>query len=88
MLLKNSAGALPLDPSALRSIAVIGPHANYSQGLAGDYYGDWVCPNFSFDCLPTIAAAVKTVLQGSSASVAVAAGVSVTGDSTRFLLNK
>ena len=38
VLLKND-GILPLDPSALKSVAVIGPNANSHRALWGNYYG-------------------------------------------------
>ncbi len=38
VLLKNNGNVLPLSASAKRTIAVVGPEANYSYGLVGDYY--------------------------------------------------
>jgi xylan 1,4-beta-xylosidase len=84
VLLKNDAGALPLDAAALSSVAVVGPHANYGRGLLGDFYGDDACPGGPTDasCVPTIAAALEQALQGTSASVLVAPGVSIVGNDT------
>ncbi|MEW5872278.1 MAG: glycoside hydrolase family 3 C-terminal domain-containing protein [Chloroflexota bacterium] len=39
VLLKNEGGLLPLDPQATQSIAVIGPNANETLVLSGNYYG-------------------------------------------------
>eukprot|EP00440_Ansanella_granifera_P058946 gb/GFBE01063890.1/.p1 GENE.gb/GFBE01063890.1/~~gb/GFBE01063890.1/.p1 ORF type:complete len:787 (+),score=165.40 gb/GFBE01063890.1/:1-2361(+) len=41
-LLKNVAGALPLDAAKLRTVAVLGPNTNISQKMAG-YYGGNNC---------------------------------------------
>ncbi|KAL8097526.1 hypothetical protein AgCh_030594 [Apium graveolens] len=39
VLLKNSRGSLPLSPTATKSIAVIGPNANVTTTMIGDYAG-------------------------------------------------
>ncbi|XP_052205220.1 beta-xylosidase/alpha-L-arabinofuranosidase 2-like isoform X2 [Diospyros lotus] len=39
VLLKNSAGSLPLSPSAIKSLAVIGPNANATLDMIGNYEG-------------------------------------------------
>uniref|UniRef100_A0A0E0R741 Fibronectin type III-like domain-containing protein n=1 Tax=Oryza rufipogon TaxID=4529 RepID=A0A0E0R741_ORYRU len=39
VLLKNDAGALPLDRATVRSAAVIGPNANDPAALNGNYFG-------------------------------------------------
>ncbi|XP_052137318.1 probable beta-D-xylosidase 7 [Oryza glaberrima] len=39
VLLKNDAGALPLQPSAVTSLAVIGPNADNLGALHGNYFG-------------------------------------------------
>lgn len=39
VLLKNSAGSLPLSPTAIKSLAVIGPNANVSKTMIGNYEG-------------------------------------------------
>lgn len=39
VLLKNSRGSLPLSPTATKSIAVIGPNANVTKTMIGNYAG-------------------------------------------------
>lgn len=39
VLLKNSRGTLPLNPSRLRSVAVIGPNADATVTMIGNYAG-------------------------------------------------
>ncbi|KAJ0793933.1 putative glycosidase [Helianthus annuus] len=45
VLLKNSAGSLPLSPIAIKSLAVIGPNANVTKTMIANYEGNvagWV----------------------------------------------
>ncbi|XP_041014913.1 beta-xylosidase/alpha-L-arabinofuranosidase 2-like isoform X1 [Juglans microcarpa x Juglans regia] len=56
VLLKNSPGSLPLSPTAFKSLAVIGPNANVTKAMIGNYEGT--------PCKYT------TPLQGLTASVA------------------
>ncbi|XP_009762535.1 beta-xylosidase/alpha-L-arabinofuranosidase 2-like [Nicotiana sylvestris] len=56
VLLKNSAGSLPLSPKSIKSLAVIGPNANVGYTMIGSYEGT--------PCKLT------TPLQGLNASVA------------------
>lgn len=56
VLLKNSPGCLPLSPTAIKSLAVIGPNANVTKTMIGNYEGT--------PCKYT------TPLQGLTASVA------------------
>ncbi|KAG8364117.1 hypothetical protein BUALT_Bualt19G0093500 [Buddleja alternifolia] len=56
VLLKNAQGSLPLSPTAIKSLAVIGPNANVSHTMLGNYEGS--------PCKYT------TPLQGLTASVA------------------
>ncbi|MBN1438060.1 MAG: glycoside hydrolase family 3 C-terminal domain-containing protein [Anaerolineales bacterium] len=44
VLLKNQGGLLPLDPSALKSVAVIGPNADETLVLSGNYFGTAAAP--------------------------------------------
>ncbi len=46
MLLRNEGGVLPLDAvrPALKTVAVVGPHAVTRRDLLGDFYGDAFCP--------------------------------------------
>ncbi|XP_015089633.2 beta-xylosidase/alpha-L-arabinofuranosidase 2 [Solanum pennellii] len=56
VLLKNTAGSLPLTPTAIKSLAVIGPNANVTKTMIGNYEG--------------IPCKYTTPLQGLTASVA------------------
>ncbi|XP_068342028.1 beta-xylosidase/alpha-L-arabinofuranosidase 1-like [Pyrus communis] len=79
VLLKNSPGSLPLSPTAIKSLAVIGPNANVTKTMIGNYEGT--------PCKYT------TILQGLSASVAtsyvpacanVACGTAQVDDATKI----
>uniref|UniRef100_F6I6S2 Fibronectin type III-like domain-containing protein n=1 Tax=Vitis vinifera TaxID=29760 RepID=F6I6S2_VITVI len=39
MLLKNSKGSLPLSPTAIKTLAIIGPNANVTKTMIGNYEG-------------------------------------------------
>ncbi|CAF1788421.1 BnaC09g46970D [Brassica napus] len=39
VLLKNSPGSLPFSPSAIKTLAVIGPNANVTDTMIGNYHG-------------------------------------------------
>ena len=39
VLLKNERRALPLDLARLRRVVLVGPHANASEHMLGNYYG-------------------------------------------------
>lgn len=39
VLLKNSPASLPLSPTAIKSLAVIGPNANVTKTMIGNYEG-------------------------------------------------
>ena len=39
VLLKNSPGSLPFDPKTIKSLAVIGPNANATKVMIGNYAG-------------------------------------------------
>lgn len=39
VLLKNSPGSLPLSPTAIKTLAVIGPNANVTKTMIGNYEG-------------------------------------------------
>ncbi|XP_018497898.2 beta-xylosidase/alpha-L-arabinofuranosidase 1 [Pyrus x bretschneideri] len=79
VLLKNSPGSLPLSPTAIQSLAVIGPNANVQKTMIGNYEGT--------PCKYT------TILQGLSASVTtnyvagcanVACGTAQVDDATKI----
>ena len=58
-------GALPLSPG--RRLAVLGPNANSSANLVGDFYADpaGLCaPDGSLGCIPTMAAALAAANVG------------------------
>lgn len=40
VLLKNSPGSLPLSPTAIKSLAVIGPNADVTKTMIGNYEGN------------------------------------------------
>lgn len=40
VLLKNTAGSLPLSANAIKSLAVIGPNANITHDMLGNYEGN------------------------------------------------
>ncbi|KAM2646358.1 hypothetical protein EV1_019779 [Malus domestica] len=79
VLLKNSPGSLPLSPTAIKSLAVIGPNSNVTKTMIGNYEGT--------PCKYT------TILQGLSASTAtsyvpacanVACGTAQVDDATKI----
>ena len=39
VLLKNDNDTLPLDPSTIKTLAVVGPHANATSVMLGNYAG-------------------------------------------------
>lgn len=41
VLLKNKPGSLPLVPTSIKSVAVIGPNANATRTMIGNYAGKW-----------------------------------------------
>ncbi len=57
-----AAPVLPLRPGG--KVAVIGPHGNSTGDLCGNYF-EQVCPGGTFDCVPSLLAAV-TALNGAS----------------------
>jgi beta-glucosidase len=72
ILLRNVRNTLPLDASAVRNVAVIGPHA--AEVLLGSYSGT---PRFSVSVLEGVRARL-----GTGANVRYAEGVRITEDST------
>lgn len=40
VLLKNNANSLPLNPASIKSLAVIGPNANATKTMIGNYEGN------------------------------------------------
>lgn len=60
VLLKNSKGSLPLSPTAIKSLAVIGPNANATHTMLGNYEGT---PCKYTSPLQGLTASVATVYQ-------------------------
>ncbi|KAM0025524.1 putative glycosidase [Helianthus debilis subsp. tardiflorus] len=67
VLLKNSVGSLPLSPTAIKSLAVIGPNANVTKTMIGNYEGT---PCKYTTPLQGLTASVATVYQAGCANVA------------------
>ncbi len=92
VLLRNSRDTLPIDVqnAALKTVAVVGPHAISQRGLVGDFYGDALCPGVNNrsvraqDCVRTIGASLIDALAGPRPDIAVlvAEGVSIAGADT------
>lgn len=49
VLLKNALHSLPLSPSAINSLAVIGPNANATTAMIGNYAGIYICGKLNFN---------------------------------------
>ena len=86
VLLRNEDNALPLNPSTLPSIAIVGPHAVSQRALLGDFYADAFCPGNSTpgqraeQCVPTVGSSITALLRGhGAAAVRVEAGVPIMG---------
>ncbi|XP_049352080.1 beta-xylosidase/alpha-L-arabinofuranosidase 2-like [Solanum verrucosum] len=60
VLLKNTAGSLPLSPKSIKSLAVIGPNANLAYTMVGSYEGS---PCKYTTPLDGLGASVSTVYQ-------------------------
>lgn len=70
VLIKNEGPVLPLPP-APASIAVVGPLADASEAMMGDYYADAVCPGSNgygnsagYGCVPTLYQAIAAANVG------------------------
>lgn len=59
VLLKNSPGSLPLSPTAFKSVAVIGPNANVTETMIGNYEGMQISLLLSLVCPLNPAAIVQ-----------------------------
>ncbi|KAD6795420.1 hypothetical protein E3N88_06316 [Mikania micrantha] len=66
VLLKNNVGSLPLSPTAIKSLAVIGPNANVTKTMIGNYEGT---PCKYTTPLQGLTALVATVYQPGCANV-------------------
>ncbi|KAI3803838.1 hypothetical protein L1987_32000 [Smallanthus sonchifolius] len=67
VLLKNSVRSLPLSPTTIKSLAVIGPNANVTKTMIGNYEGT---PCKYTTPLQGLTASVATVYQAGCANVA------------------
>lgn len=90
VLLRNDGALLPLSLAspALRSVAVVGPHAASQRDLLGDFYADSFCPGNNTPqsraqgCVPSLGSSLLAVLGEAGrgdVGVAVERGVEVTG---------
>ncbi|ESR45707.1 Beta-D-xylosidase 4 [Citrus sinensis] len=66
VLLKNTAGSLPLSPTAIKNLAVIGPNANVTKTMIGNYEGT---PCKYTTPLQGLAAVVATTYQAGCSNV-------------------
>jgi beta-D-xylosidase 4 len=68
VLLKNApgAGALPWAPGM--KIAVLGPHANATTALVGNYLGQ-ICPDDGFECIQSPFGAIRTLNRGGATTL-------------------
>lgn len=48
VLLKNDNDSLPLDPFNIKTLAVVGPHANATSAMLGNYAGQTIAQNSHF----------------------------------------
>jgi beta-glucosidase len=76
VLLKNEGGLLPLDPAKVKSIAVIGPNADETLVLTGNYMGTPAAP-------VSVLAGIRA-LAGSGVTVTYARGSEVIGGSAEL----
>ncbi|XP_042493015.1 beta-xylosidase/alpha-L-arabinofuranosidase 2-like [Macadamia integrifolia] len=67
VLLKNSPGSLPLSPTTIKSLAVIGPNANVTKTMIGNYEGT---PCKYTSPLQGLTASVPTLYQPGCSNVA------------------
>lgn len=67
VLLQNPMGTLPLAKG--KRVAVIGPHANASDALVGNYMGQ-ACPDDTFSCVQTPYSAIAAANTGGSVTSA------------------
>jgi len=82
VLLRNDAGLLPLPraggPTPKR-LALIGPHGNTTGELMGNYF-EQRCQDGSFDCVPSLWAALQSSPAAAGYTLSFAQGTSVNGD--------
>lgn len=79
VLLQNHNATLPLNASTLKTLAVLGPHADAREAMLGNYYGQLCHGDYSeLGCVKTPLAA----LQATAARVLYARGCGVNDSST------
>jgi len=78
VLLKNDVSAgLGLPFSKAKNTAVIGPHAQATKALVGNYLGE-ICPHNSFDCVVSPLEAITKLNTASGANTTSATGCNLT----------
>ncbi|KAK2437393.1 putative beta-D-xylosidase [Trifolium repens] len=86
VLLKNSPGSLPLNAKAIKSLAVIGPNANATRTMIGNYEGipcNYISPLQGLTALvPTIYAAGCPDVQCANAALDDAKKIAASADAT------
>lgn len=82
VLLANNGSLLPLAAMGRRHVAVIGPQAEGTASLLSDYASEQPCADGSYECIVSIADAVRReVLHGHAGSVVSSApGVDINSD--------
>ncbi|XP_065868917.1 beta-xylosidase/alpha-L-arabinofuranosidase 2-like isoform X2 [Euphorbia lathyris] len=73
VLLKNSQGSLPLSPKAVKNLALVGPNANATSAMIGNYEG---CANVSCPA-PNIAESTKAAAAADATVIVVGGDLSV-----------
>ncbi|KAL7227776.1 hypothetical protein ACSBR1_022620 [Camellia fascicularis] len=81
VLLKNSRGSLPLSPTAIKSLAVIGPNANATLTMIGNYEGT---PCKYTTPLQGLTASVPTAYAPGCAEAEVACSAAQLGDAKKI----
>ena len=82
VLLKHSAGApgaLPWAPGA--RIAVLGPHANATTALVGNYLGQ-LCPDDGFDCIASPYSAIAAINAAAGGRTTLGLGPGLTANNS------
>lgn len=86
VLLKNSPGSLPLSPTAIKSLAVIGPNANVTKTMIGNYEGTpckYITPlQGATGIVPTLYAPGCANVACATAQLDAAKNIAATADAT------
>ncbi|KAG2300684.1 hypothetical protein Bca52824_037156 [Brassica carinata] len=80
VLLKNSNGSLPFSPSVIKTLAVIGPNANVTDTMIGNYHGlvETVSATYQLGC-PNVACTEADIDSATSLAASADAVVLVMG---------